>query len=111
MTSKQYSEIEKDLNSGERDTIIEAILYAAMNMDDPDWIVGRCACLILNSRDNDIQGLAITCIGHVARIHRRIDRSLVATALQFANQDICLAGRVEDALDDIELYTGERIRL
>lgn len=82
-----------------------------MNTDDPDWIVSGCACLILNSHDNDIQGLAITCIGHVARIHRKIDRSLVATALQFAAQGICLAGRVEDALDDIELYTGERIKL
>ena len=111
MTNKQKFKIEDNLNSDDRVTIIEAILYATMNIDDPNWIAKKCADLILNNQDKDIQGLAITCTGHVARMHKKIDHNLVTTALQYASQDIYLAGRVEDALDDIELSTGERIEL
>ncbi|MEU4874969.1 hypothetical protein [Streptomyces sp. NPDC021608] len=47
--------------------------------------------------------LAVTCVGHIARLHGAIDARLV-TRVRDLLQDPVLGGRAEDALDDIASF-------
>lgn len=110
MTEIDLLVIEKQLLSSDKRTAIDALLYACFNIKDADWMQEWCAALIMNSNIRDLQGLAITCIGHTARIHGKIDEKKITAALQFALNVPELAGRVNDALDDIEIFTGLTIK-
>jgi hypothetical protein len=50
--------------------------------------------------------LVVTCFGHIARIHRVIDRQVVDPVLDrlAADPDPAVSGRVSDARDDFEMY-------
>lgn len=90
-------------NSHEPDVISNALLYITFNIDDVDWIEDCCLSLI-DSENYDISGLAITCLGHTARIHSKINKQKVIPVLIDKRQDHNLAGRIEDTLDDIEVF-------
>jgi len=100
------SEIEIMLKSQDGDVVIDALLYACFNINDPKWILGKCINLIDAGLGDDVRGVAVTCIGHVARIYRNIDREEVVPFLNEKLRDEFLAGRAQDALDDIEKFTG-----
>ncbi len=53
-------------------------------------------------------GLAMTCIGHVARMHKVIDKSLVIPVLFEKLKHSTLSGRVQDALDDIDIFINRQ---
>ncbi|MFD8667930.1 hypothetical protein ACFV1U_21350 [Streptomyces microflavus] len=75
--------------------------------DDPDRRSVESvivACLAPTS-DPQLRALAVTCIGHVARIHRAVSPDLVSRAEGLLG-DPELGGRAEDALDDIASFTG-----
>ncbi|MET0233015.1 MAG: hypothetical protein ABW224_00080 [Kibdelosporangium sp.] len=74
---------------------------------DPDWRWVQEQCLALLAHpDKDVRGLAATCLGHLARIHRTIDLDKVVPALRQRSADPAIAGQIEDALEDIEMYVG-----
>lgn len=49
-------------------------------------------------------GLAATCLGHIARVHGRLDEDKVVVALRERLSDKEIVGRVVDALEDIEMF-------
>lgn len=102
---KEYSKPELELlfNSDDTQIVTDAILYSTFNIDDYEWIQEQCLQLLSNSNE-DIAGLAITCLGHIARIYSKINESKVIPALQQKATDPCFAGRVEDAMDDINMF-------
>jgi hypothetical protein len=104
--SKEHSkkELEIMLQSDDGDVVIDALLYLCFNINDPEWIQVKCIQAIEGAGNDDIKGLAITCIGHVARIHSEIDRSLVIPILRSRLTVDTLSGRAQDALDDIDMY-------
>lgn len=51
-----------------------------------------------------MRGLAIICLGHLARIHGKIDSKKVLTALTSVMDNAELSGRAEDAMSDIEMF-------
>ncbi|MET9966764.1 hypothetical protein ABZZ80_12825 [Streptomyces sp. NPDC006356] len=53
--------------------------------------------------DPQVRALAVTCVGHVARIHGEIGPDLVARVRGLL-QDPGVGGRAEDALDDIASF-------
>lgn len=53
--------------------------------------------------DPQVGALAVTCVGHVARIHGEVGPDLVARVRGLL-QDPVLGGRAEDALDDIASF-------
>jgi hypothetical protein len=62
-------------------------------------------CLFFFQSDNpDIRKLAATCLGHVARIHNKIDKERVVAILKSHLKDPDIAGAIQDALDDIEMF-------
>ncbi|MGE8099536.1 hypothetical protein [Pseudomonas fluorescens] len=97
-------ELEIMLQSDDSDVVIDALLYLCFNINDPEWVQKKCIETIESGKNDDIKGLAITCIGHVARIYSEIDRSLVIPLLRDKLTDDSLSGRAQDALDDIDMY-------
>jgi hypothetical protein len=94
--------IEK-LKSNNKDLVVRTLMDITFNFDDSEWIVDRCIELIADPSE-DIAGLAVTCIGHVARMHGKLDLKKVMPILTSALNDARIKGRVEDAIDDINQF-------
>lgn len=76
---------------------------------DEDWRYLQDLCLRLLAESNpDLRGLAITCLGHVARIHGKLDLEIVEPILERLHDDPSLMGLVEDTFDDIRIYITEK---
>jgi hypothetical protein len=94
---------ERALSSSSPEEVCDALLASALH--DPDWRWVQEQCLrSLQHPSEDVRGLALTCLGHVARLHGRLDVERVLPALAALRAHPALAGRVEDALDDIEMF-------
>jgi hypothetical protein len=97
------AEAEAAFESGDTAAVNRALVSVAYH--DPDWRWVQDVCLrFLEHDDAAVKGLAATCLGHLARIHRQLDRERVIHRLEALSDDPELRGRAEDALDDIEHY-------
>jgi hypothetical protein len=105
----QYSKPQLSLllKSTDLNVVSDTLLYVCFNVDDIEWIQDKCIEL-LEHKDEDIAGLAATCLGHIARIHSRINKGKVLPVLQSKLQDTRLSGRVKDALEDIDMFAKNR---
>ena len=91
--------------TGSPDEICDAL--TGVTFHDPDWHWVQDRCLEFLSHENSyVRGLAATCLGHTARIHRAVDQDVVVPALQRLRADPQVGGRAEDALDDIRMFLG-----
>lgn len=102
---KNKIEISRILMSKNVDEVTKTLLDITYNYSDWEWVQDECLKLT-NSPNYDIAGLAITCLGHLARIHQIIDAKKVIPILLNLRNNENLSGRVEDALDDIKMFTG-----
>jgi len=106
-----YQEVEpisrEDANkafmSGNTSDICYALVSVTFHNSDWQWVQGKCISF-LQKDDKDVQSLAVTCLGHLARIHHRLDLDMVLPLLNNLQQNPELKGCVEDALDDIQMY-------
>lgn len=89
--------------SGNSNQICNALVSIACCESDWRWAQEKCLHFLENE-DPEISGLAATCLGHIARVQKTLDKERVVAALrkQLKNPDI--AGQVEDALEDIGLF-------
>lgn len=73
---------------------------------DSDWRWLEAKCLeLLDARDADLRGAAISGLGHIARIHGRLHRERVQETLKaLADNEPDFAGRIEDALSDFDVF-------
>ena len=94
---------EKLLASQDEVDVINTLLYICFNFDDWEWVQNICLELMQSENDN-ICGLAITCVGHLARIHSTIDKVKILPILHEKMKDRRFTGRVEDALSDINMF-------
>lgn len=74
-------EIERLLQSSDEAIVADTLLYITFNLDDARWIQDKCLDLINEDSRNSMKGLAITCLGHLARIHGTTDRKAVIPVL------------------------------
>jgi len=73
---------------------------------DSDWQRVQEICLdLLTHEDQDVAGVAATCLGHLARIHGMIETKRVVPVLRSLLGRSEIAGQVNDALEDIEQYS------
>ncbi len=79
-------------------------MYLCFNIEDQDWALDRCIDAVKTGSNADIKGLGLTCIGHIARQFGKVDKERVISFLNATLKDEILAGRAQDALDDIELF-------
>ena len=103
-TQLSKEELETLLTSSDSNFVIDALMYLCFNINDPDWIQDKCIEAIENGSNDDIRGLGITCIGHVARMYAKIDKEKVMPVLERKLHDESLSGRAQDALDDIDVF-------
>lgn len=99
-------EAEMALQGVDPEKTVLALLSLAHYDLDWQWVQERC----LNSLGSslpDVRMAAITCLGHLARIHRQIDRDRVLPALNHLRSNPDLVGKIDDAIEDIELFTGD----
>lgn len=94
---------EEAFETNDMKTICEALVAVALHEQDWKWAQDKCLGF-LESESSDIRGLAATCLGHIARIHRELDKEKVLSALQTHLSDEYISGQVSDALDDIEMF-------
>ncbi|WP_262501767.1 hypothetical protein [Pseudomonas lundensis] len=102
------TELESLLKSDNEQELIEALMYAVFNIDEPRWIQEECHELICSDKSLNVRGLAITCLGHIARIHGAIDKNITVPLLMKLSKDKDLSGRASDALDDIEQFVKNK---
>jgi hypothetical protein len=111
MNRLKYSEIEPITRqeaevafaSGSETEICHALIRVVYH--DPDWRWLQEKCIQFSKHDDsDVAGLAVTCFGHIARIHRQLDVDKVMRILNELRNNPEIAGRVSDAFDDINLY-------
>jgi hypothetical protein len=89
--------------SGNIKNVCEALVSVALH--DCDWRWAQDTCLnFLNSESLEVRGIAATCLGHIARIHRQLDKEKVLAALRKHLNEEAMAGRIEDAMDDIGMF-------
>ncbi|MDN7908561.1 hypothetical protein QZM18_31220 [Burkholderia diffusa] len=96
--------LEELLQSSDIAAATETLMYICFNIDDADWVQDKCVEIIERRGDLNLIKLAITCIGHVARIHSFINKAKVMPVLERCLKDPALSGRAEDALQDIEIF-------
>lgn len=77
---------------------------------DSDWRWVQSRCLEYSGHpDADVRGAAVTCLGHIARIHRQLDLDEVLPVLERLHRDPDLFGHAEDSLNDIEHFMPAEI--
>ena len=83
------------------------LLYLCFNFDDWRLVQKECISLIEDKKlHKDIRQLAVTCLGHLARIHSTIDQEKVIPILKlYMERDNQIAGTIADTLEDIERFT------
>lgn len=89
--------------SKDEQQICKALVSLALHEPDWQW-VQNCFLEFLQSDNANISGISATCLGHVARIHRKLEKGKVLMALRTKLDNQEFAGVVEDALDDISVY-------
>ncbi len=93
----------KKLNSDNIEIVTKAMLEIAFNSSDlnsnEDLFIK-----MLSNEDENVVGLAITCLGHLARIHGKINKDKVIPVLIKFKKNKKHIGSIEDALEDIEMF-------
>lgn len=97
--------IARRLQSENDAEVCGALVAAALHHEDWRWVQSQCVVLAshLSSR---VRGLVPICFGHLARIHRRIDREQVEAVLDRLSVDPIpeVRGAVQDARDDFAVF-------
>jgi len=98
----ERSMAESMFGSGDQRLICEALLRITYHDKDWLWVQEKCLYFI-GSEFIDVKKVAISCLGHLARVHGKLETK-VMHILEKLRSDPQLAGRVEDAIDDIDMY-------
>ncbi|WP_207513112.1 hypothetical protein [Longitalea luteola] len=106
---KDYNDIPLDKELAEKifaskdvKNICHALVAIALNEQDWKWVQDKCLYFFM-SNNSEISGLAATCLGHVARIHGKLEKDKVISILRTRLNEPEIAG-IGDALDDIEMF-------
>ncbi len=100
----EKDQAEQAFRGNEPAEIVHALLGVTWHLADWEWVQDHCLGF-LDSPMPDVRNTAIACLGHLARIHKKINKPKVLAALADKRTDPDCAGRVEDAIEDIEMFT------
>jgi len=86
-------------------TLCHSLLCVALHEDDWRWALPQVLRFVGHS-DPEVRGVAVTCIGYLARIHRAPDVAQAVPLLERLRDDPACARRVRDALEDIRQFAS-----
>ncbi|MCY8937862.1 CPCC family cysteine-rich protein [Peribacillus frigoritolerans] len=98
-------EIFKLINSGDTEKVINGLLELSVSSDDLDF-VQDIMVMYSEYEDVKIRGTAILCLGHIAKVYKKINKELVLLIINQGFQDESSFVREQSrlALDDINFY-------
>jgi hypothetical protein len=99
----ELSEAAVCVASGDPSLIGDALVRASLSKIDPTWVEAvslRCAA----RPESELRWAALTALSHLVRRYRDLDVDAVRKAIDPLRDDPCLAGKVDDLLDDIRTY-------
>ncbi|MGO1056610.1 hypothetical protein [Crossiella sp. CA198] len=94
-----------DIRSSDIGLATDALLGLTYNEPDRTWLEGVLLECVGPGNDEQIRALSVTCMGHVARLHRAISPKLIEKLKELLGDPV-LGGRAEDALDDVESFVA-----
>ncbi|MEM6282741.1 MAG: hypothetical protein AAF787_11150 [Chloroflexota bacterium] len=96
------------LHSQDEADVRDALLRLTYHNTDREWVEVECIRLIEDMYTSDAtKQLAITCIGHLARIHRTLNKTTVMPVLARAAETPVFSGYVDNTMDDIYLFISD----
>ena len=96
-------EAEIIFDGNDLDDIRVALLRVAYHEPDYQWAQDSCL-RFCDHEDFQIRGVAALCLGHIGRIHGKLDLKKVVPVLRRLLTDQATVGQAEIALDDIKQY-------
>jgi hypothetical protein len=105
------AEIVEGLDRADPEELKTMVLSAALAVDDRPW--AQTVCLKLATHpEPGVRGNAILGLGHLARIHGRLDRELVEPAICGAlnDPDAYVRGHADAAANDVATFLGWQLR-
>jgi len=100
-------EAEEKLLSTDPIVVAYTLLSISLYQEDRDWAETQCLTYLSHS-NVDILYAAILSIAHIARIDKKFNNSAVKFFKEYLNDPTlptAVRGRVEDAIDDICMFT------
>jgi hypothetical protein len=77
----------------------------AISFYEQDWKWAQNKCLNVLKDENDrLSSLAATCLGHIARVHGKMEKTKVMKALKNRLDNPDIFEYVEDAINDINFF-------
>jgi hypothetical protein len=102
-----HADAEAIFSSGDAELTARALIALGLHDRDWKWVQGQCLRL-LSDPSEVVVSAAILALGHTARVNQALDRDTVVTAIGSLAADARYAGKVQDALDDIAMFTKAR---
>ena len=98
---------ERLLANHDRETICRTLVRVATFEPDRHWAQSQCLRFAIH-KDSFVRGVAATCLGHLARIHKAIDEDEVMPVVRQLLQDGDPQTRAiaEDTISDFSIYLG-----
>ncbi|HZV07457.1 MAG TPA: hypothetical protein VE999_20400 [Gemmataceae bacterium] len=98
-----HSEAEAVFESDDPLRIARTLIAIGLHDHDWEW-VQQHGLRFLSNTSEVVVSAAILSLAHTARVNQSIDLDLVVPALQKVATDQRYAGKVQDAIDDIEKF-------
>ncbi|HRW18040.1 MAG TPA: hypothetical protein P5181_04245 [Dermatophilaceae bacterium] len=83
---------------------MRGLVGLALAGEHPGEVEELCLSLLDDDDRPTLRAVALTCLGHVARINRSLDLDRVVPRLRALADDPVVGGRAQDALSDIEIF-------
>lgn len=98
---------EQLLAKDDRAVICRTLVRVAMFDSDRRWAQSQCLRFAAHG-DSFVRGVAATCLGHLARIHKEIDEDEVIPIVRqlLADSDPQTRAIAEDTISDFSIYLG-----
>jgi hypothetical protein len=106
--NEQYEDIFTLIHSNDTKQVVDGLLALTLNVDD--FELKQKINIAYSTHENEnIRGIAVLCLGHMARIHRKADKKLVYPVIQRALQDgsAFVRGHADSALDDTIFFVNQ----
>lgn len=104
-----HEEADEAFASNDPEKIKDALIRTVFFDDNPQRIQQKCL-IYLDSEHPDLQREAIIGLGHLARIHGKLDKKLVVNKLKNLEKNSNFREEVEDTLDCIEEFLDVKRR-
>jgi hypothetical protein len=101
------AKVQRALEGDDPEALLRAVI--AVSMHEDDWRYAQDLCVRLARHPHfNVRGNAVLGFGHIARIHRRLDRAIVFPIISAAlcDQNDYIRGQAHSAKDD----TGHFLR-